>query len=551
MARKVINAGTTAADSDTGARVAEKINAMTDELYSEDERLSSELKQLNEELKAVTAGIITIDPDNPFLTLDAITNPQENCLYIIGAVYPFEWFMYLNGKYKSFGQWAIDPLLFVARDEINAPNGVAPLDKNGLLPPDNLPKHTHYGEDLTVPLHLEGNVSSTILGIENNGGGGALSVDSNGVSATFGASNWSTGMAISARNESSNATINAINSSKGAAINAQSESIPLTLINLKNNIPFTINGVPFEIPLVIIRIEFAKEFKGLPFTISATDFNFEGIVPDSLVDSIIVPRINVSYLVSITPVIIRKAVTPSEFGITAVTIEYTKTDLHNLTWPQINEVAIAGKMDSYGWMIGDEVDIQLTTGEVLTFRIIGFNHDDLTSGGKAPITFAMRNLMASRQRMNATNTNVGGFVGSEMFERLNNGDIWHSLPEDLRAAIKPVNKRTGAGGGVSQIVTDSMRVWFFSQTEVSNLTVGTLAGQGAQYPIYTNDASRIKRLSNGAGAAAPYWQRTPEFANATFNTIRYRTVNSSGLMNAGANAAPISYDVGVCFGFCI
>lgn len=57
-----------------------------------------------------------------------------------------------------------------------------------------------------------------------------------------------------------------------------------------------------------------------------------------------------------------------------------------------------------------------------------FNHDDLADGsGKAGITFGMKELMADVHNMNSANTNVGSFVGSEMFSYLRD-TVLPSLP---------------------------------------------------------------------------------------------------------------------------
>ena len=42
--------------------------------------------------------------------------------------------------------------------------------------------------------------------------------------------------------------------------------------------------------------------------------------------------------------------------------------------------------DKYGWSVGDEKNLVLTDGSIITLCIMGFNHDDLSDGtGKASI----------------------------------------------------------------------------------------------------------------------------------------------------------------------
>ena len=99
------------------------------------------------------------------------------------------------------------------------------------------------------------------------------------------------------------------------------------------------------------------------------------------------------------------------------------------------------------WSVGDTKNITVG-GETLTVEIVGFNHDDLASGGKAGITFGLKNLMANTRQMNSSNTNAGGFTGSDMYDWLQ-GTLLNSLPSDLRAVLKSVDvyKRQDYGRG--------------------------------------------------------------------------------------------------------
>ena len=82
-------------------------------------------------------------------------------------------------------------------------------------------------------------------------------------------------------------------------------------------------------------------------------------------------------------------------------------------WGDISRIAAEDGAQKY-FNVGDEKTVELSTGEVITLVILGFNHDDLTSGGKAPITIGMKNLLATRYHMNSSNINAGGWDNSEM-----------------------------------------------------------------------------------------------------------------------------------------
>ena len=176
------------------------------------------------------------------------------------------------------------------------------------------------------------------------------------------------------------------------------------------------------------------------------------------------------------------------------------------TWAQIAKASAAGKASQL-WSVGDTKDITVGS-ETLTLVIMGFNHDDLASGGKAGITFGMKNLMATTRRMNASNTNSGGFTGAEMYSWLQN-TLLPTLPSDLQAVLKSVNKKTSAGSQSSTINTNSMKLFLFSEIEIFGSTTYSKAGEGSQYSYFATAANRIKYLANGSGSASWWWGRSP------------------------------------------
>jgi hypothetical protein len=208
------------------------------------------------------------------------------------------------------------------------------------------------------------------------------------------------------------------------------------------------------------------------------------------------------------------------------------------TWAQIAKASAAGKASQL-WSVGDTKDITVGS-ETLTLVIMGFNHDDLASGGKAGITFGMKNLMATTRRMNASNTNNGGFTGSEMYSWLQN-TLLPTLPSDLQAVLKSVNKKTSAGSQSSTINTNSMKLFLFSEIEIFGSTTYSKAGEGSQYSYFATAANRIKYLSNGSGSAYWWWERSPYGSDSYYFCI----VSGGG----DANIYGASYTSGVCFGF--
>lgn len=280
-------------------------------------------------------------------------------------------------------------------------------------------------------------------------------------------------------------------------------------------------------------------------TVTATNGTktFSGTVPTSGVLSL---TITASGTYTVTATKSGETTDPVSVAITtsgqtySVECLFFNSVLSKNTWAQIAKASAAGKASQL-WSVGDTKDITVGS-ETLTLVIMGFNHDDLASGGKAGITFGMKNLMATTRRMNASNTNSGGFTGSGMYSWLQN-TLLPTLPSDLQAVLKSVNKKTSAGSQSSTINTNSMKLFLFSEIEIFGSTTYSKAGEGSQYSYFATAANRIKYLSNGSGSADWWWERSPYGSNSA----SFCNVSSDG--NAYANSASIAG--GVCFGFCV
>ncbi len=218
------------------------------------------------------------------------------------------------------------------------------------------------------------------------------------------------------------------------------------------------------------------------------------------------------------------------------------------SWSTIARISASGDA-SQTYSVGEEKTIRLSTNEVVTLVIMGFNHDNLSAGGKAGITFGMKNLFATTNRMNASNTNSGGWQNCEM-RNTTLPTILARFPSDLQAAIKSVNKLATAGSQQTSIMTSADKLWLFSEVEIDNTTGTGYASEGVQYEYWrtiksgTTAADRIKYLSNGTGAASAWWLRSPY---VTYST-NFRVIISSGFVGSGSGA---SSACGVCVGFCV
>ena len=204
--------------------------------------------------------------------------------------------------------------------------------------------------------------------------------------------------------------------------------------------------------------------------------------------------------------------------------------------------------EHYKITVGDQVTLSIN-GTNYAFDIIGFNHDTLTdqaaygeetATGKAGITFHMHDLFATTYPMNSTATNSGGWKSSAM-RTSTMETIMGYMPIAWQAAIKPVNKASGTGGGSSSgTETVSDNCFLLAEIEIFGSTTFSVSGEGAQYAYYKAGNSTVK---NKSGSANDWWERSPY---SDYDGI-FCSVGSQG--DAFFSGADSSY--GVAFGFCV
>lgn len=235
-----------------------------------------------------------------------------------------------------------------------------------------------------------------------------------------------------------------------------------------------------------------------------------------------------------------------------------KYDLDSLSWAEIAEIAKAGRAACV-FNIGDEKTITLSTGEKITLVILGFFHDtyydsEYNEDTSYTITFGMKNCLATRYQMNASNTNVGGWESSKMRTSVM-PTLLSQLPADLQSVIKSVYKKTSAGNKSTTITTTNDKLFLLSEVEVNGTTATTYAVEGKQYAYFKRNGgyvqygnngyypNGIKALSNGDGASYFWWLRSPSVASSG----SFRCVAAGGYVY-GSTA---SNSFGVSFGFCV
>ena len=225
-------------------------------------------------------------------------------------------------------------------------------------------------------------------------------------------------------------------------------------------------------------------------------------------------------------------------------IDFTLAQIRGIdavSWATIDALA-QQDMASSTFRVGEEKHVTLSTGETLTFVILGFNHDNLAVGGKAKITFGMKNITGTLLNMNDTGTNAGGW-GSSVMRTSTMPDLFSKLPADLQAVIKPVNKQTSVGVPSFGIGTSQDSLFLLSEYELTGLLNYAYGGEGTQYEYYQGgvNANFIKKIGNGAGPAMNWWLRSPYFNNSTY----FCSVTATGVSTG--NVANMANGVSFCF----
>ena len=181
---------------------------------------------------------------------------------------------------------------------------------------------------------------------------------------------------------------------------------------------------------------------------------------------------------------------------------------------------------------GTKFSTKLTNGKMLEYKIIGINHDDLADGGgKAGLTFLTTSASIT-SRMNATDTNAGGWEASELRAKMNSGEIWNLMPSDFQSKVKPVRKLTNNVGGTDKdaaVTETSDRLFLLSYSEIFPASKWAssypwTSSEGAQYEAFKGKVT--ENYSNNAclqitQIGSSWWERSVDPGNSTHILIVY------------------------------
>lgn len=213
------------------------------------------------------------------------------------------------------------------------------------------------------------------------------------------------------------------------------------------------------------------------------------------------------------------------------------------TWAEIKaavQAGIGGLDLSEFWAVGDTKSVTLTTNEVIELQIAGFNHDTYSDGVTAPVTLVMKNCLRLAAPMNGANANNGGYPASAMKTWVET-NIYNKLPSDLKAIVAPVKKKCYTTyNSTSSLSEANYNVWLLAEAEVFDrisYTVGS--GEGTKYPIFTDNASRIKKINE----SARYWWLRSAVSSYSTNFVLVISDGSVGYSLASSSTGVV---VGLC-----
>jgi hypothetical protein len=219
-------------------------------------------------------------------------------------------------------------------------------------------------------------------------------------------------------------------------------------------------------------------------------------------------------------------------------------DISKLSWAQIAAIADSGHADKI-FKLHDEIRLTFA-GDAFrdehVVEICGFNHDDKADGsGKAGITFCFKKIPMGSP-MNSPDSTEGGFPQS-FLNTLNLPWFYENLPSDLQAVIVPVIKHSRVYVGAGGVSPGNMKLFPFSVSECFGGSYD-YGNEGDQYPIFSDDASRIRALDESYGDQPPisWWLRT-----IYDDDKGYYAVSETGMLQI----SPASTNLGVLVGFCV
>ena len=229
---------------------------------------------------------------------------------------------------------------------------------------------------------------------------------------------------------------------------------------------------------------------------------------------------------------------------TPPSIPRTQEEFNLCSWDELvyhSSQCSKNGIQEYNHLLGFYKDISVYDGTSspsmtsIKGKLIGLNHDDLVSGGKAGFTFQLTDglsfhLGMAGFQMNESNYKTGGWESSYMRKWMLDS-LERTLPYDLRDNIKPVKKKSSTGNAGTKVVETEDTLFLLSLIESIGSTkivykyndVSTdnhLGFEGYQYEYYKqfdneetdesglNTAYSAHLIKDNTGSYYKWWTRS-------------------------------------------
>ena len=198
------------------------------------------------------------------------------------------------------------------------------------------------------------------------------------------------------------------------------------------------------------------------------------------------------------------------------------SNLDHISWARIDEIGRAGNARKY-FALGATKNDYMKNGFVAEYRIIGFDHDDITSGGKAPVSWEMVRVYKDDRAMQ-DNGDSAPFDNSDTFRFLNGG-FRGLMSDELSSVIKPVYKLCANHSGNIRNVT--CHVWLLSEQEQFGRKIYSYGGEGHWYEFYKQENVDYFKTDE-SGTRRWHWGRSPTCTDANSFCGVYTNGNATG-----------------------
>ena len=199
-------------------------------------------------------------------------------------------------------------------------------------------------------------------------------------------------------------------------------------------------------------------------------------------------------------------------------------------WQQLRDQIFAGES---GLKIEDEIKgVELKDGQKITLQVVYVSPDG------TEVKFVSKNCLKDEYPMNERRTNKGGFMASDLFQRLQT-EIFELLPDDLAAVVSEVKRKQIVDGEEKEY---SCKLWLPSEMELFGEDYYSTAAAGEeQLEFFKDRRNRIKKLGDEAEYTDFWWCGSPAASNTTYFCI----VNYGG--HPSISSASTALGVPVCF----